>query len=420
MHDRPRQVLRRLVAEYGAGLAEDPRRLASFLRDECGEHKAEIHVLVEAAHARVPDDLVAAPGDPVHIVVRRLAHRLASERGTAPDAAIWAVSSWAIALGRLDATAARDAAASAPASSASPVVPPLRQSPRTQGTEESKPGVAREHSPTPARSTLDQAIGLLKTAEGKPRWGVIGAMVMVIALVFGQFKPSPSDVPGRAPQRNDAIGARITAVRYLQQFPADGRKAWFHIHHTGSIDRIDVRFVEGDWKPMTLRPERTAHGTDFSFWLTSQQRQRGRAQLTAFSAGTPLGDSHEIRFAAISANDPLLAAASPLAITDARYQRQVPADGARHSIELHFSGDPGGPMGLELAVLRGRLEHQVIAYPAAASREGKISFVLTAQKPESILLRARLVDAQGRLSEPREIPFEVVTQGRSSGAPVRR
>lgn len=420
MHDRPRQALRRLIAEYGRALADEPPRLTSFLRDECGEHKAEIHVLVEAARAHVPDDLAAAQGEPVDIVVRRLAQRLVAEHGTTAEAASWAVASWAIALGRLDAAAARDAPTSAPASAASPVALPVPTLPGTQGTGVSTPAGARGHSPSPARSAIDQAIGLLKTAEGKPRWGVIGAMVLVIALVYGPFKPRPADAPGREPQRNDAIGARITAVRHLQQFPADGRKAWFHIHHTGAIDRIDVRFVEGDWKPMTLRPERTAHGTDFSFWLTSQQRQRGRARLSAFSGGTPLGDPYEIQFGAISANDPLLAATSPLVITDVRSERQVPADGARHSIELHFSGDNDGPMSLELAVLRGRLEHQVIIYPAATSREGKISFILTAHRPESILLRARLVDARGRLSAPREIPFEVVTPGRSSGAPVRR
>jgi hypothetical protein len=420
MHDRPRQVLRRLVAEYGTALAHDPPRLASFLRDECGEHKAEIHVLVEAANARVPDDIATVLGEPIDIVVRRLAQRMIAEHGTTAEAASWAVASWAIALGRLDAAGAPGVAASALASTAAPVTPPAPVSPTAQDALQATPAGARTQPANPARSTIDRAIGLLKTPEGKPRWGVIGAIVVAVALVSGQFQPSPSDGPKREPQRNDAAGARITSVRYLQQFPADGRKAWFYVYHAGAIDRVEVQFTQGDWRNLTLRREPTAHGADFSFWLTSQQRQRGRARLTALSGNTPIGSPYEIEFAAVGAGDALLPATSSLAITDTRYERQVPADGSKHTVEVHFNGDDGGLMSLELAVLRGRLEHQVITYQPSASRNGKVTFILTAHKPESILLRARLVDAQGRLSAPREIPFDIVAQGRSPGAPARR
>ncbi len=100
MHDAPRQKLRELIIEYGRSLCEDPRRCEALLKDYCGQHKREIFVLISALKNRVAEDLLKAPaGIPQSMVLARLNKRLEDELAMTPDAAHWAVESWALALG---------------------------------------------------------------------------------------------------------------------------------------------------------------------------------------------------------------------------------------------------------------------------------------------------------------------------------
>ena len=101
--DRPRTVLRDLIAARGPQLARERGRLGGLLRDECGEAKREINVLLDAIDEHIVDDLMAGSDEPIDALVPRLAQRFSRHRGTAPAAALWAVISWAYALGQLDA-----------------------------------------------------------------------------------------------------------------------------------------------------------------------------------------------------------------------------------------------------------------------------------------------------------------------------
>ncbi|HWS55297.1 MAG TPA: hypothetical protein VN228_14265, partial [Pyrinomonadaceae bacterium] len=100
MSDVPRQTLRALIARHGPDLCGDARRCEALLRDLCGGHRREINLLVAAQRERVPLDLLAARRSmPRDLLLARLARRLEDHLALTPDAARWAVESWALALG---------------------------------------------------------------------------------------------------------------------------------------------------------------------------------------------------------------------------------------------------------------------------------------------------------------------------------
>lgn len=100
MNDAPRQTLRALVARHGPGLCSDARRCEALLRDHAGAHRREVNTLVSALKERVPLDLLAAQSAmPRSLLVARLAKRLEDQLALTPEAARWAVDSWALALG---------------------------------------------------------------------------------------------------------------------------------------------------------------------------------------------------------------------------------------------------------------------------------------------------------------------------------
>jgi hypothetical protein len=102
MHRQVRRTLAKLVQQYGDELIDDPRRTEALLNDLCGKYTREIFVLVNAQRRRVPVELRDAPGwIPISATVNRLARRLEEQLALTPDAALWAVESWALALGRI-------------------------------------------------------------------------------------------------------------------------------------------------------------------------------------------------------------------------------------------------------------------------------------------------------------------------------
>ncbi len=98
MHDLPRQVLCKLLAQHGASLCTDPRRCEALLRDYCGRHKREIFVLISALKERVVTELEHATTAPT-LLIASLAERLHTNLGLTEEFAWWAVESWALALG---------------------------------------------------------------------------------------------------------------------------------------------------------------------------------------------------------------------------------------------------------------------------------------------------------------------------------
>lgn len=99
MHAQPQRILKRLVKQYGHELVEDPRRTEALLRDLCGRHTREIFVLVNAQRQRVPSELLNAPKWlPSAATHTRLSRLLQSKLAITPEAADWAVETWANAL----------------------------------------------------------------------------------------------------------------------------------------------------------------------------------------------------------------------------------------------------------------------------------------------------------------------------------
>jgi nitrous oxidase accessory protein NosD len=97
--DRPREELKRIVSRYGREIASDSRRCEGLLRDTCGSCDREIFILASVQKKRIPAELLAlAPSVPGELLVRRLAERVVAELGFAPEHALWAVVSWALAL----------------------------------------------------------------------------------------------------------------------------------------------------------------------------------------------------------------------------------------------------------------------------------------------------------------------------------
>ena len=87
----PLQILTDLLSIHGRELCDDPRRLEALLRDLCGEERRAIFVLVNALRERVASDLLGWPeGVPQALLHGRLAGRLATNLGFAPEVALWA------------------------------------------------------------------------------------------------------------------------------------------------------------------------------------------------------------------------------------------------------------------------------------------------------------------------------------------
>jgi F-box protein 11 len=102
MNKQPREKLCELIAEYGLALIDDPRRCKALLKDYCGQHKREIHVLISALQQGVAAELRSSPKNlPYCLPAARLAQRLHDQLGVTPEFAAWAVESWALALGMI-------------------------------------------------------------------------------------------------------------------------------------------------------------------------------------------------------------------------------------------------------------------------------------------------------------------------------
>ena len=118
-------VLGELLARFGPGLAEDPRRLEALLRDLAGQDRQGIFLLVSAARERVPERLTGSGGSlPAPLLISALARDLQQSLGLADSAARWAVQSWAVALGITSTASTAGTAATAPPAADPPVTSP--------------------------------------------------------------------------------------------------------------------------------------------------------------------------------------------------------------------------------------------------------------------------------------------------------
>ena len=97
MNPLPQQILRKLLADYGTTLLDEPERVDAFLADLCGEYRRERYLIVQAMRWRVPTDLLSQPQGAAN-VGPRISRRLQEQYGLSEEAAQWATESWAIAL----------------------------------------------------------------------------------------------------------------------------------------------------------------------------------------------------------------------------------------------------------------------------------------------------------------------------------
>ena len=102
MDDLPRRELLNMIARKGIGVCLDPRHFEGELSSLCGGCEKEVFVLATALRKDVISELLrASDTSPVGEKLPRLAGRL-HDLGLDRQVAMWAVETWAIALGLLE------------------------------------------------------------------------------------------------------------------------------------------------------------------------------------------------------------------------------------------------------------------------------------------------------------------------------
>lgn len=104
MNELPRQKLQEIITKYGLSLCDDSRRCEGLLKDLCGAYRGEIFLLIAALKEGIASDLLKLTSNTNNKVLKevllaKLVKRLQNNLGLTEKSAIWAVDSWAIALG---------------------------------------------------------------------------------------------------------------------------------------------------------------------------------------------------------------------------------------------------------------------------------------------------------------------------------
>lgn len=189
MNGRPEEVLRAIVAQYSPSVCDDPRRFKSLLHDLYGGHPRDINILVAALEEHVAADLRASHGSvPLEVTLARLIKRLQDNRALAPDAAQWAVHSWAVALGVISLHVYPDAASLARAlqqsasSSPSPPRPSHATSPPPPAIF---PAPVQANAPAPAYGST--GTGATRDRRRPPSIAIIAGLGAIAAGIIGML-----------------------------------------------------------------------------------------------------------------------------------------------------------------------------------------------------------------------------------------
>jgi len=120
MNDQARQLLLRLIRDYGIDLAHDPQRLNALFKDYAqGQFKREIFLCVQSAREGVVIDLLNNQHLPLDALSARLVNQLQEDCGFDTQAALWVIETWLAALGLSNKFSRKQAISSAP------IPPPL-------------------------------------------------------------------------------------------------------------------------------------------------------------------------------------------------------------------------------------------------------------------------------------------------------
>ncbi|HLI47363.1 MAG TPA: hypothetical protein VKV18_01555 [Chthonomonas sp.] len=98
--DSVRKILADIVSTYGTAIHEESRRCRALLCDYArGMHKPEVNALMMALEEDVPKELLSAKSDQaLEGLINKMTQKLTTNRSMTPEAARWAVESWAFAL----------------------------------------------------------------------------------------------------------------------------------------------------------------------------------------------------------------------------------------------------------------------------------------------------------------------------------
>ncbi len=252
--DAVRAALRRLIDQYGADLVRDRARLAGLLRDECGEHRREINLLLDALDERVVDTLRSPSQVLLLVTIPNCARRLHEARGTEARAARWAVETWAHALGLLPQGAAEKDGAQEDG----------------EGGGSAEEGGAGRGTKRPGSGAAARwaAIGAVALVGGYAVWHGLQPSVPAPPASPAPTTPAPPAPTPSAPQAKSAPPAAVPAVPPSPPAPV-------------VAGAIDPRLV-GTWQATVTN----AHG----HWTFLFRPEAGGAFRTRISGPAPMPD----------------------------------------------------------------------------------------------------------------------------------
>ena len=144
-----------------------PHLCTALLHDYCGTHKRECAALVNAVAEDIPGELMRGPGHvPGDVWFDGLVQRLVNNRVMSPDAAEWAVTRWAEALGVPPPQATAGAPGPPPAPAISPGVPAAGagKAPAAEAPRVGTPPRPAQQPTGPATRSRGVAVALLVLA----------------------------------------------------------------------------------------------------------------------------------------------------------------------------------------------------------------------------------------------------------------
>ena len=100
MDNQARMILGNLLQQRGAELVTNAALMEGLLIISMGSRRRELNVLLGSLHEEIPAELARMPARLNGDAIRRLARRLEENLSLRPEAAQWAVESWALALGK--------------------------------------------------------------------------------------------------------------------------------------------------------------------------------------------------------------------------------------------------------------------------------------------------------------------------------
>ncbi len=132
MNDLARGQLCRILAKYGRGICDEPKRLRALLADLCPALKLEVNLLASAVEHRVVTELLHMSANvPWQAVSGRLTRRMADDLGVNEDLARWTINTWSMALGLIPSAPLPGQATSPQQTVQAPVASPASARPRS-------------------------------------------------------------------------------------------------------------------------------------------------------------------------------------------------------------------------------------------------------------------------------------------------